>query len=244
MLKLYGLIGYPLEHSFSANYFNTKFKQGRINAEYKNFELKHLSDLTDILQTHNNLCGFNVTMPYKQAIIPLLSNLDLTAQNVGAVNTIKVCDKGLIGYNTDVCGFEKLWEDNIETEINSAIILGSGGAAKAVANALKSKNINYVVASRNPQTHNHIPYSQIWNGEHKFQVIINATPVGIYPFCNDVPPIDTSKINDSHIVIDLIYNPSQTKLLQIAQSQGAKTINGLPMLICQAEESWKIWNES
>ncbi|MDR0789478.1 MAG: shikimate dehydrogenase [Bacteroidales bacterium] len=243
MHRLYGLIGYPLEHSFSMQYFNAKFKQEGISATYKNFELKHLDDLTNVLQQHNDLCGFNVTMPYKQAIIPLLSDLDSSAQNVGAVNTIKVSNKGLIGYNTDVFGFEKLWNDNIKTKIHSAVILGNGGATKAVANVLKSKNISFSIASRNPKMPNHISYSQIWSGDNPFQVIINTTPVGMHPFCDDIPPIDTSKINDSHIVIDLIYNPSQTKFLQIAKSQGAKTINGLQMLVYQAEKAWNIWNE-
>ena len=243
MPKLYGLIGYPLEHSFSATHFNTKFKQEGIDAVYKNFELTHLDDFFCTLKKYNNLCGFNVTMPYKQTIIPLLSNLDYSAQSIGAVNTIKVSDEGLTGYNTDVYGFEKLWQENIKSDIHSAIILGSGGAAKAVENVLKSKKINYLIATRNPEASHHIHYSQIWDNNHSFQVIINATPVGMSPFPENIPPIDTSKINESHIVIDLIYNPSLTKLLQIAQSQGAKTINGLRMLICQAEKSWKIWNE-
>ncbi|MDR1005461.1 MAG: shikimate dehydrogenase [Bacteroidales bacterium] len=242
MRNLYALIGNPLSHSFSSQYFNTKFKQEGIDAEYKNFEISHIRDLKAVLQQHPNICGINITMPFKQSVIPLLSSLDISAQKVGAVNTIKVSSGDLIGFNTDIDGFTKLWDDNITSNVASAVILGSGGASKAIENVLQSKNIFYKTASRTPKTSSQIPYSSIWTEGYNFHAIINATPLGMHPFADNIPPIDTAKINSSHIVIDLIYNPSQTKFLQIAASQGATAINGMPMLIGQAEKAWKIWN--
>ncbi|MDR1848375.1 MAG: shikimate dehydrogenase [Bacteroidales bacterium] len=243
MPDLYALIGNPLKHSFSEAFFNAKFKQEGINAIYQNFEIKNVSDIICICQTHTNLCGFNVTMPYKETIIPLLSNLDSSAQKANAVNAVKVSGSQMKGYNTDIFGFNALWDSNIKTNVSSVLILGSGGASKAVQVVLKSKNINYLIASRQPVMPNQISYPQIWDSITEFQVIINATPLGMSPFRDVIPPINTNKINKNHTVIDLIYNPSQTRLLQIAASQGAKIVNGWQMFENQAIESWNIWSK-
>ncbi|MDR1724990.1 MAG: shikimate dehydrogenase [Bacteroidales bacterium] len=257
MSKLYALIGYPLEHSLSERFFNDKFQVEKINAKYLNFPLKRISELKKLLKNNPDLYGFNVTMPYKQTIIPYLSSLDVYSQAVRAVNTVKVIKNSnstlvnetnhsiLIGYNTDIYGFEQLWNKNIgETCVKSVLILGNGGATKAVSYVLSKKNIKFFIASRTPNADNQIHYNDIWKKNIDFQVIINATPVGMYPLLNIIPPIDTSQISSSHTVIDLIYNPKQTLLLKIADKQGAKIINGYDMLIFQALKAWDIWTEN
>ena len=243
--KLYGLIGNPLRHSFSQKYFADKFLAlGLNNYSYKLFELKNLGELTEIL-LENDLSGFNVTSPYKKEIFDYLDDVSPIANEIGAVNCVKITDKGLTGYNTDWFGFkESLLQNTDVKQIRNAIILGTGGAAKAVAYALQTLKINYTFVSRTNKISNTINYLELNTKDfNSLDLIINATPCGLesYPLITD---IDTSKITDKHCVFDLIYNPSQTLLLEKAKQQGAKIINGLQMLYEQAEYSWRIWTNN
>ena len=226
--SLFGLVGYPLSHSFSQRYFTQKFLSlGLKNCCYKLFETKNESEILNLLQEKPNILGLNVTSPYKQSIIPYLDDIDPVAQEINAVNTIKVKEGKLIGYNTDYLGFKYSLEQNTDiSKINQAVILGSGGASQSVA---------YVLI---------ITYEDLNSMDYRdFSLIVNATPCGMYGKNeNSIPNIDMEKINDKHIVFDLIYNPSPTLLLSLASKKGAKTIDGLQMLYSQAEYSWQIWN--
>lgn len=249
--KLYGLIGYPLEHSFSESYFKEKFlREGLSNYKYENFEIPNLENFLSIINQDflKDLQGFNITMPYKEKIIPYLDSIDKTANEIGAVNTVKIKRiKGktlLKGYNTDALGFEESLFENIGEEKIKAYILGSGGASKAIAYILRKHNIAYNIISRNKKddkiflTYNDLTPSLIES--HK--LIINTTPLGMSPQIGEMPEIDINQITKDHIVFDLIYNPSQTLLLANSKLKGAKTINGFDMLCYQAQESWRIWN--
>jgi shikimate dehydrogenase len=250
-VKLYGLIGYPLEHSFSESYFKEKFlREGIKNYSYENMEIPCLYDFIDSVKTDNypNFEGFNVTMPYKEKIIPYLDVLDDTAKEIGAVNTVTIKrQNGIIilkGYNTDAIGFEQSLFENLENNRIKALILGTGGASKAVAYVLRKHNIEYSIISRQKRDkEGYLTYKEINTSllsSHK--LIINATPLGMYPNIGEMPPIDIQQITNQHIVFDLIYNPSQTLLLSNCQIKGAKIINGFDMLCYQAQESWRIWN--
>jgi len=262
--KVFGLIGNPIKHSFSKTYFNDKFASLHYhNYSYKLFELKSIEDLSFLLANEKNLQGLNVTSPYKIQILNYLDNISKDAKQIGAVNTIKIKDNKLIGYNTDWLGFlNSLEKETNLNEIKHAIILGTSGAAKAVGFALKTHNINYLYVTRKDLStqnntlfctkeennkascvDNHTISYEMLNNEENFQqfdLIINATPCGMetYP---PIADIDTTKLTSHQIVFDLIYNPAQTLLLKIAKEKGCKIINGLQMLYSQAEESWKIW---
>ncbi len=248
--SLFGLVGYPLSHSFSQRYFTQKFLSlGLKNCCYKLFETKNESEILNLLQEKPNILGLNVTSPYKQSIIPYLDDIDPVAQEINAVNTIKVKEGKLIGYNTDYLGFKYSLEQNTDiSKINQAVILGSGGASQSVAYVLKILNIPYLIVSRTKKDFNKnihiIPYEDLNSMDYRdFSLIVNATPCGMYGKNeNSIPNIDMEKINDKHIVFDLIYNPSPTLLLSLASKKGAKTIDGLQMLYSQAEYSWQIWN--
>lgn len=254
-IKLYGLIGYPLEHSFSEAYFKEKFlREGIEDSVYKNIEISNLSLFIEEIKTnklpksHNNLRGFNITMPYKETIIPHLDYLDKDAKKIGAVNVVKVEKEGknniLKGYNSDTFGFEKSLLENIESKNNiKALILGSGGASKAVSFTLKKLNIPYNIVSRNPISQEEISYSSLTPYTiETHQLIINTTPLGMLPYLMQMPQIEIELITPKHTIFDLIYNPEETLLLKMAKTKGAKTINGFDMLCYQAEETWRIWN--
>lgn len=250
--KLYGLIGYPLEHSFSESYFKEKFlREGLSNYKYENFEIPNLEDFLSQIKTQESfkeLQGFNITMPYKEKILPYLDSIDEMAKEIGAINTVKIKrinDKTLLkGYNTDAFGFEQSLFENIDNKNIQAFILGSGGASKAVAYILRKHKIEYNFISRNKKSdktylnYNDLNPSLIQT--HK--LIINTTPLGMYPHLGEMPEIDINQITKEHIIFDLIYNPSQTLLLENCKYKGAKTINGFDMLCYQAQESWRIWN--
>lgn len=250
--KLYGLIGYPLEHSFSESYFKEKFlREGLSNYKYENFEIPNLQDFLSQIKTQESfkeLQGFNITMPYKEKIIPYLDSLDEMAKEIGAINTVKIKrinDKTLLkGYNTDALGFEQSLFENIDNKNIQAFILGSGGASKAVAYILRKHKIEYNIISRNKKSDKtYLNYSDLNPSliqTHK--LIINTTPLGMYPHLGEMPEIDINQITKEHIIFDLIYNPSQTLLLENCKYKGAKTINGFDMLCYQAQESWRIWN--
>ena len=241
-MKKFGLIGYPLEHSFSKFYFTEKFKKEDIQATYENFSLSNLDNLKTIL-SQNKVDGFNVTIPYKESIIHLLDDIDSEAKIVGAVNCVKISNNQLIGYNTDIIGFEKSFLPFISAiqTPKKALVFGTGGANKAVVHILKKHQIPFLQVSRN-EILNGITYADIDEKTmQEYSILINTTPVGMYPKIEEVLPIPYHLITDKHFVFDLVYNPEKSKLLSIAENQGAQIKNGLDMLHIQAEEAWKIF---
>lgn len=242
-MKLYGLLGKSLIHSFSKNYFTEKFVTESItDCVYELFEIEGLNDLNTIL-SQPNLKGLNVTIPYKEDIIKYLDDIDSIAKGIGAVNTIKVNNGQLIGYNTDYYGFKKSLKPFLDINHNRALILGTGGASKAVAYVLKELNINCLFVSRTPKNSNEISYNDINEYVIKHhQIIINATPIGTFPNINNFPKLCYDKLTPEHLLYDLVYNPLETEFLKKGKLQGCITINGLQMLKLQAEKSWEIWN--
>ena len=241
-MKKFGLIGYQLEHSFSKFYFTEKFKKEGIQATYENFSLTNIDNLKTIL-SQNKVDGFNVTIPYKESIIHLLDDIDSEAKIVGAVNCVKISNNQLIGYNTDIIGFEKSFLPFISAiqTPKKALVFGTGGANKAVVHILKKHQIPFLQVSRN-EILNGITYADIDEKTmQEYSILINTTPVGMYPKIEEVLPIPYHLITDKHFVFDLVYNPEKSKLLSIAENQGAQIKNGLDMLHIQAEEAWKIF---
>lgn len=236
-MKRYALIGHPLGHSFSKAYFTKKFEREGIDGCYENFDLADLEQLPSLLQQHPDLRGFNVTIPYKEAILPYLDEIDPVALEVGAVNTVKVLTDGkLIGYNTDVLGINS----SLFT-LHSSLILGTGGASKAVQFVLRKNNIPYKTVSRSKEKGD-LTYQELTPEIiQSHLLIINATPVGMAPNIEEAPDIPYEAISAQHTLFDLIYNPEETLFLRYGREQGALTINGLAMLHAQAEASWKIW---
>ena len=261
---IFGLIGHPLSHSFSKAYFSERFQRENTDACYENFDLIDISEIRQLLDQHPDLKGFNVTIPYKEAIIPFLDEIDKTAEEVGAVNTVKVLsNRRLKGYNTDIIGIEVSLlsvrgapkgtsvtpEGGYVVPLghlakhSPALILGTGGASKAVQYVLKKHHIPFHLVSRDPNK-GHFTYetlSQEIIKEHL--LIINATPVGMAPKIADAPVIPYEALTPRHVLFDLIYNPEETLFLKRGKEHGTKTINGLTMLHAQAEASWKIWNQ-
>ena len=243
-IKKYGLIGYPLEHSFSKNYFTEKFKKEGIQATYEKFSLPNLDDLKTLL-SKNDIDGFNVTIPHKESIIHFLDEIDIDAKKVGAVNCVKIRNNQYIGYNTDIIGFEKSFLpfiSSIQTP-KKALVFGTGGANKAVLYVLQKHQIPFLQVSRNDILDG-ITYADIDEKiMQEYSILINTTPVGMYPKVDEVLPLPFHLITKKHIVFDLVYNPAKTKLLSIAENEGAQIKNGLEMLHFQAEEAWKIFGE-
>jgi shikimate dehydrogenase len=245
MANLYGLIGYPLSHSFSKKYFTDKFIQEKLSDyQYELFEIKEISGIRDIIERHPELRGLNVTIPYKEAVIPFLDHLDESAKLVGAVNVIKIQDNLLTGYNSDFYGFETSLLNWLKVDTNkvSAIILGTGGAAKAVRSVLKVYNIPYNITSRTKTTET-ITYEELNNSSFiaDSNLVINTTPLGMSPHVDECPDIRYEQLSKNHYVFDLIYNPPETRFLKQARLQGSAAKNGLEMLELQAEKSWEIW---
>lgn len=240
----YGLIGKNIGYSFSKKFFTKKFENEDLNyCKYENFDLENIFEITSVLKENQDLKGLNVTIPYKENIIPFLNQLSKNATKIGAVNTIKISKKGkLKGYNTDFYGFKKSLKPLLEPHHKEALILGTGGASKAVAFALKKLKINFQYVSRSP-IKNGLLYEQLDNSVfEKYHLIINCTPIGTNPNINDCPSIPYQFLNKKHIAFDLIYNPEETLFLRKAAEQGAVTKNGLQMLEYQAEKAWQIWN--
>lgn len=244
-MREFGLIGKTLSHSFSKIYFEEKFQREHItDASYSLFELADIDNITDFIQKHPDLVGFNVTIPYKQLIIPYLDELSDEAKTIGAVNTVIIQhdDNQIItkGYNTDIIGFRDSLL-NI-TVPNLALILGTGGASAAVKYVLDLLGCTCTVVSRNPERG--LPYSALTQeivSQHR--LIVNCTPLGTYPNINEKPDIPYDGISGDHVLYDLVYNPAETAFLKEGGLRGAKTINGLAMLHAQAEKSWEIWNQ-
>ncbi len=246
-MDIYGLIGYPLGHSFSKDFFNEKFKNEGINAEYRNFEIKDLSPLREIIDSHPSLKGFNLTIPYKEQIIEYLDEITPEAKAIGAVNVVKVVRRGndtiLKGYNSDIVGFRQSIEPLLDRMHTKAIVLGTGGAAKAIIGALHSMNIETKIVSRYRRP-GCIRYEDLDEETvREYNVVINCTPVGMYPNADVCPMIPYEAINSRSILYDLIYNPDETLFLKKGKEKGAIVKNGLEMLLLQAYENWNIWND-
>lgn len=242
-MKKYGLVGKNIDHSFSKRYFSDKFSSENIDATYQNFDLDNIAEILPILKT-KNLRGLNVTIPYKRKVIAYLDDLAGEARKIGAVNTIKIDDdKRTIGYNTDCFGFMKSLFPLLEKQHTHALILGTGGASKAVAAGLQSLGIDYKRVSRTPKK-GQFAYSDI--SEEIIQthyLIINCTPLGTYPDVRHSPDIPYQHLGKKHLLYDLVYNPPVTQFLASGKAQGAKIYNGKKMLQFQADRAWEIWNE-
>lgn len=245
--KTFGLVGKKISYSFSKGYFTDKFlNQGLTNHEYLNFDLESIQDFSKVIQEfHSTLKGVNVTIPYKQEIFKFLDDIDDTAKEVGAVNTVKYTDQGkLIGYNSDVVGFEQSIVPLLKPHHTKALILGTGGASKAVSYVFKTLGIDSVKVSRNAFEKREILYDDLTKSLlSEYTIIINCSPVGTFPNVNQKPAIPYQFITHDHLLYDLIYNPKETSFLSEGMKKGARTKNGYEMLVLQAEESWRIWNE-
>lgn len=243
----YGLIGYPLGHSFSKSYFNEKFANESIDAEYINFEIPDIGTLPEILASNPELKGLNVTIPYKEKVISFLDTVSPEARSIGAVNVIKVEHKNgsavLKGYNSDVIGFTKSIEPMLERIHKKALILGTGGASKAINYGLRSLGLETVFVSRYERP-NTIQYDKITaDVVQEYNVIVNCTPCGMYPHINECPQLPYEAMDSRTILYDLIYNPDQTLFMKKGAERGATVKNGLEMLLLQAFASWTFWNE-
>lgn len=246
-MKLFGLVGYPLEHSFSKKYFTEKFiKESLTDCRFELFSIDNIDKINGLIESNPGLIGFSVTIPYKEKIIPFLTDLDISASEIGAVNSVKVIKENnrikLIGFNTDIYGFSESLKPLLKNFNSSALILGTGGAAKAVEYSLKKLNIEYLFVSRTKKADT-ITYSDLNdNIIISNKLIINTTPLGMYPNVENCPDIPYNSLTSDHILFDLTYNPEITTFLKNGQNKNAKIKNGLEMLHFQAEQSWKIWN--
>ena len=243
----FGLIGYPLSHSFSRKFFTNKFESEGINAEYLNFELEDISRLPHIIVSHPDLLGINVTIPYKEEVMKFLDYIDEEAAMIKAVNTIRIHRSGhkitLQGYNTDIHGFQESIRPLIQQHHRKALVLGTGGASKAVVQALTNLKIGSILVSRNPEDKGEISYSELDEDVmSSYKIIVNTTPIGTFPKVDACPSIPFELITPSHLMFDLIYNPEMTEFLKQGQLRGASIKNGLEMLHLQALASWGIWN--
>ena len=244
-MRKFGLIGYPLSHSFSQKYFSDKFEAEGIDAEYCNFPIESIDDLNDVLRTEPNLVGLNVTIPYKTAIIPFLDEVASCANSIQSVNTVCVTRTNngwtLRGANTDVIGFKESIASHVSGH-SQALILGTGGAAKAAFHVLEDMGLECNSVSRRPDegdfTYEELTAEDVW--EHS--IIVNCTPLGMYPNVDAAPDIPYESVTPEHVLFDMIYNPDETVFLKNGRKRGSTTINGLKMLERQAEESWRIWN--
>lgn len=242
----FGLIGYPLGHSFSKNYFNEKFANEDIDAVYMNFEIPSINDLPQVIAENPELKGLNVTIPYKEKVISYLDELDKDAREIGAINVIKVIrqkdsDPKLVGYNSDVIGFTKSIEPLLESHHKKALILGTGGASKAVFHGLKQLGVEGTFVSRHKRP-NMFTYEELTaEVMEEYSVIVNTTPVGMYPHTDECPNIPYQYLTPNHLLYDLLYNPDVTLFMKKGEEKGATTKNGLEMLLLQAFAAWDIW---
>jgi len=242
-MRLFGLIGHPLTHSFSKNYFTEKFeKEGMTGYRYELFPLKTIGALPFLLRDHPELEGLNVTIPYKQQVLPLLTEIHIP-EGLPACNCINISGERLVGYNTDITGFEKSLRPLLRSGHKKALVLGSGGASAAVTFVLQKLGIGFTIVSRKPQQEPALRYAAVTREvirEHN--IIINTTPLGMFPDEQSCPEIPYQFVTASHLFYDLVYNPAKTLFLQKGEAKGAAIKNGEEMLVLQAEESWRIWN--
>lgn len=246
-MRIYGLIGYPLSHSFSQRYFTEKFITDHINYKvYKNFPLTNISQLPIILEQYRELSGLNVTIPYKEQVLAYVNELDPAAAEIGAVNTLQITRKegriSIKGFNTDVTGFVESLKPLLNQSHKKALVLGTGGASKAVVYGLRQLGLEVTIVSRK-SAEGIRSYQQLTVNEIKVHtVIVNTTPLGMYPNVNEAPDIPYEGISAGHVCYDLVYNPAETLFLKRSTQQGATVENGLKMLHLQAEAAWAIWN--
>lgn len=242
-MSKFGLIGKNIDYSFSEKFFSEKFERENLPYVYQNFDVPSIDFIKEIIAKNPDLKGLNVTIPYKESIIPYLDFLDETAKKIGAVNTIKISEeKKLTGYNTDFYGFQKSLEKFFPLQKKTALILGTGGASKAIAYTLENLKFDYKFISR---TQNSITISYESLSKSIIEnhlLIVNCTPLGTYPNIHEYPSIPYEFVTENHLLFDLIYNPAETEFLKQGKIRGAKTVNGLEMLELQAEKAWEIWN--
>ncbi len=242
-MKLYGLIGFPLSHSFSKKFFTEKFEKERLNnCAYENYPLTEIGELKKLLAMPG-LQGINITIPYKEQVIPFLHYSSEIVKKINACNCIKIAEGKLYGHNTDIIGFENSLTGKINPAIHQkALVLGTGGSSKAVKYTLTKMGINFLTISRKPSAGS-LSYEQVTKEIiHSHKLIINTTPLGMFPNVVEAPPLPYQFITSDHFLYDLIYNPEKTLFLKKGEEQGAQIKNGLEMLVLQAEESWRIWN--
>lgn len=247
-MQKYGLLGYPLGHSFSRTYFNQKFEAEKIDAQYLNFEIPNIKEIKNVLRENPELKGLNVTIPYKEQVIPYLDDLDEDAQVIGAVNVIKFT-KGLfgktklVGYNSDIIGFKQSIDPLLKETHKKALILGTGGASKAVLQGLKQLGVASTLVSRKPKEFC-ITYEEITPEiMEQYTVIVNTTPLGMFPNINECPNIPYDQLTPDHLLYDLLYNPDETLFMIKGKEKGAVVKNGLEMLLLQAFAAWEIWQK-
>jgi shikimate dehydrogenase len=247
MIRKFGLIGFPLSHSFSKKFFTDKFSNEGIDAEYLNFELENISLLPHVIASHPDLEGLNVTIPYKEQVIKFLDDTDEAAAQIQAVNTIRIHRSGhhvsLHGFNTDIQGFQESVKPLLQKYHHKALVLGTGGASKGVVKALTNLGIDSILVSRNPEEKGEISYDDLDKDVmDSYKIIVNTTPIGIYPNIEGCPAIPFELITPKHLLFDLVYNPEVTEFLKQGNRRGAVIKNGLEMLYLQALASWEIWN--
>ena len=240
----YGIIGFPLGHSFSRGFFTEKFARESIDAQYLNFEIPDARMLLDVLRDNPELRGLNVTLPHKQAVIPLLDELSDEAREIGAVNVIRIRDGKLKGFNSDIIGFMESIRPLLQPHHTKALVLGTGGASKAICVGLKRLGIEWTYVSRNRGPHATMTYSDLTaEVMQEYSVIVNCSPVGMFPKVDAAPAIPYEHLTPQHLLFDCVYNPEDTLFLKRGREQGATTKNGLEMLHLQAVASWRFWNE-
>lgn len=243
-MRVFGLIGYPLSHSFSKGFFAEKFqREGIRNCIYENFPLAEIGRFPALLEEQPRICGLNVTIPYKEAVIPWLDELSPAAAQIKAVNCIQFYEGRKTGYNTDVMGFKRSLQPLLKPHHTNALVLGTGGAAKAVMFVLQELNIPYTLVSRREQS-GAVTYDALDKAVMEdHTIIVNTTPAGMYPQTDTAPALPYDLLGPQHLLYDLVYNPERTLFLQKGETQGATVKNGHEMLVLQAEASWEIWND-
>ena len=244
-MRKFGLIGFPLGHSFSKKYFTEKFaREGRIDSQFELYEFPQVTDFSDLIQQEKALEGLSVTIPYKEQIIPYLDALDPACKRIGAVNCIRIRDGKKVGFNTDYLGFKQSLQTWLGDTIPSALVLGTGGASKAVQQALRDLGVSYQLVSRSKQegqlTYQALSEDKAWLQNHP--LVINTTPMGTFPKVEGMPELPLEQLDASNLVYDLVYNPPITRLMQECMARGGKAKNGQDMLELQAEAAWSIWN--
>jgi shikimate dehydrogenase len=247
MKRKFGLIGFPLSHSFSRRFFTEKFSNEGVEADYLKFEIASITELRHLIDSHPDLTGFNITIPYKELIISYLDFIDEPAKLIKAVNTVKIDRSGnrisLHGYNTDIHGFQESIKPLLQKYHHKALVLGTGGASKAVVKALENLHIETIKVSRNPEEKGEISYNDLDEDVmESFKIIVNTTPIGTYPNIEGCPAIPFEWISPKHLLFDLVYNPEITEFLRQGKQHGATIKNGLEMLHLQALAAWEIWN--
>lgn len=248
-MRRYGLIGFPLGHSFSSKYFSDKFKrEGITGCSYDNFPLKSIDELPRLVDSMPDLCGLNVTIPFKTSVLNYLNSLDPAVSEAGAANVLKIRRTGkeilISGYNSDITGIRDSLDPFIGPKLKNALIMGTGGSSRAVLYTLKKLGLNVILVSRK-RGPGLICYSDINKALlDKTELIVNTTPLGMFPDINSKPDIDYHLLNENHVLFDLVYNPEMTAFLKTGKERGCKIITGLKMLHSQAERSWIIWNDN